>query len=390
MPNAFALGFSTSGSFSSPDNGVTQALQLSSGDAGYRTRSSGFQLPERCRWGPPVVSASYIEPNHRNAMAQQWNFGVQKQLPGNFLVEATYIANMGHRLGGAPVNWNQTPLVNGQGPVKANRQEQPVPAVHRRQPADAPDWGNSSYHSGNLKVENALLRRLQHDLQLHLGEVPRRHRGRFGACRTGGQRLPTPLATSPQRSYSGSDIRHRVAFSAVYELPFGRGRKFDINNKALNAIVGGWGFGIISELHTGSPFSVLENTNLSNTFSPSQRSNIDGPYPKDAALGETTSRVRHSLTLPSSLRPAGIFGTAPRSFLLRTGHRQLRPPRSTSGSTSPKLRCSSAVISTTQPIRRSSPTPARLGAMTASDSGSSRRSRPVRRTRFAAFTASQF
>src|SRR5690606_10744560 len=100
----------------------------------------------------PRVTVSYLEQDHRNAMAQQWNLGVQKQLRGDFLVEATYIANVGHRLGGAQVNWNQTPLVNGQVSAKDSRQCIPFPqftVVAQR----SSDWGNSSYHSGNLKIE---------------------------------------------------------------------------------------------------------------------------------------------------------------------------------------------------------------------------------------------
>lgn len=76
------------------------------------------------------------------------------------------------------------------------------------------------------------------------------------------------------KALAGSDMRHRFIGSTIYEPPFGRGRKLEIRNPVLNALAGGWGLGVIAELRTGSPFGVTEQTNRSNTFSATQRSNI--------------------------------------------------------------------------------------------------------------------
>src|SRR5690606_16727829 len=103
---------------------------------------------------PPRIAPDYIEEDHRNAMAQQWNFGIQRQLPKDYLVEVTYTANMGHRLGGQNINWNQIPLVNGRGPTSNARLQflRPFPQYTNVMQI-SPDWGNSAYHAGNLKIE---------------------------------------------------------------------------------------------------------------------------------------------------------------------------------------------------------------------------------------------
>ena len=57
---------------------------------------------------------------------------------------------------------------------------------------------------------------------------------------------------------SGSDIRQRFVVSTIYDLPFGRGKRFGIESRWLDEAVGGWSVGAIAELHTGTALSVLD------------------------------------------------------------------------------------------------------------------------------------
>ena len=134
-----------------------------------------------------------------------------------------------------------------------------------------------------------------------------------------GNRNTHPELRHLDRGYSGSDIRHRLALSAVYELPFGKGRQFDISNGVLDAIVGGWGLGIITEFRTGSPFVVVENTNRSNTYAAAQRSNILGD-PKQQS--QWRGNIKGETFFDTSLfeEPGnGVVGTAPSSICCGPG-----------------------------------------------------------------------
>jgi TonB dependent receptor len=67
---------------------------------------------------------------------------------------------------------------------------------------------------------------------------------------------------------AGYDIRHNISGTAVYELPFGRGKQFGTNiNRFADEAVGGWKFstGVVS--YTGFPESITapDNSN-SNTY----------------------------------------------------------------------------------------------------------------------------
>ncbi|MEK6396998.1 MAG: hypothetical protein V4734_02835, partial [Terriglobus sp.] len=60
------------------------------------------------------------------------------------------------------------------------------------------------------------------------------------------------------------DFRHTFVFNHVYELPFGRGRRF-LSHGPVSYIVGPWNFSGVWSLHTGSPFTVFYGSNVSNS-----------------------------------------------------------------------------------------------------------------------------
>ncbi len=59
--------------------------------------------------------------------------------------------------------------------------------------------------------------------------------------------------------YTSGDFmpRHLIKGTYIYELPFGRGRRFPIENTFLDKIFGGWDFGGIINWRSGRPFSIL-------------------------------------------------------------------------------------------------------------------------------------
>jgi hypothetical protein len=61
------------------------------------------------------------------------------------------------------------------------------------------------------------------------------------------------------------DVRHAASVSAIYALPFGRGRRFlDNLGGAANAIIGGWTLNSIVTLQSGFPFTPQLSYNPSN------------------------------------------------------------------------------------------------------------------------------
>jgi len=84
----------------------------------------------------------------------------------------------------------------------------------------------------------------------------------------------------PQAEWSPCyyDETHNLTTYAVYDLPFGKGKKYGNDmNKAVDAVIGGWTVSPIVTLHTGFPLSLYNNgSDQTGTFSRGLRPDCNG------------------------------------------------------------------------------------------------------------------
>ena len=66
------------------------------------------------------------------------------------------------------------------------------------------------------------------------------------------------------RGSSAFDIRHRTSQSVIYDLPFGKGRRFEISNPFGRAVFGNWQMNGILTIQSGLPFTPTLATSVSN------------------------------------------------------------------------------------------------------------------------------
>ena len=77
---------------------------------------------------------------------------------------------------------------------------------------------------------------------------------------------PTPMtangpALNLNRGNADDDQRHAATFSALIEVPYGRGRRYGGNiNKGLDYLVGGWQFSPFVTIGSGTPFDLTINS----------------------------------------------------------------------------------------------------------------------------------
>ncbi|MDX2266731.1 MAG: TonB-dependent receptor [Bryobacter sp.] len=272
VPNSFNQGFAINGSFSSPNGGFAPVFMLRDGMPPIARPELGPGFGSVPVGRPVTNSPDFVQQNMVSGYAQQWNLTLQKSI-GSILLEGAYIANVGHKLGGPNVNINQIPLVNGRGPASQSQAARPFPHFNNVVQV-SPPWGNSTYHSMNLKFEKRYARGLSflgnYTWSKFLDDVESGSE-LGGAANNGYTHIE---ARRLNKGLSGSDIRHRVTYSTLYDLPFGKGRQFNIENSVLNAIAGGWTIGGILEARTGASWGVVEQTNRLNTFSDAQRPNL--------------------------------------------------------------------------------------------------------------------
>jgi Carboxypeptidase regulatory-like domain len=120
--------------------------------------------------------------------------------------------------------------------------------------------GNSSYNALQLTLRHAMSRGLQFDFNytysksIDLGSNAERINEIDGY---GFSRIINSWSPNQMRAVSDFDMRHQINANWVYELPFGRGRRFGSSaNKFVDAVLGGWGLSGIIHWTSGLPFSM--------------------------------------------------------------------------------------------------------------------------------------
>jgi len=317
------LGFSTQGTFTSPDNGVTSAFQFQDGfpvinvptEADLNDSFGAVPLGARTITNPEFFEYS----DRRNPYMTTFNFNIQRQLPNNMLVEVGYLSTLGKKLA-APGSRhiNQTPpwivddlLARG---IRPNQSHRPFPQFSNVRVVSAA-IGNSNYHGVNFKLE----KRYSHGLHFSANYTWSKliddveSRGELGG-NAGNNAWQNFYDRSTDRGLGGNHIGRRFIWSSVYELPFGKS-----SPTAIKQVIGGWSVGLITELRDGSPFGVIENNAARcRCFAPTLRSDITGsaslnPRWRDNVLGEP-------YFLGNFTQPAeGQFGNAGRNVAIGPG-----------------------------------------------------------------------
>ena len=87
----------------------------------------------------------------------------------------------------------------------------------------------------------------------------------------------------PELEYQRADYdqAHVFNFNGIYELPFGKGKRFLNEGGALNAILGGWQLTSIVQVSTGAPFSILDTRGTFNRAGRSGRQTANSNLTKD-------------------------------------------------------------------------------------------------------------
>jgi Carboxypeptidase regulatory-like domain/TonB dependent receptor len=257
-----------------------------------------------------------IPANYKNAYAEQFNFGVERELPFNIVLKAFYLGNLGRDL---DVTYNINQPVPGPGPVGPRELLYTIaPGVSGDNYA-ATD-GLSAYHSLQVTAQKRFSSGLSflsaYTYSHSIDDVPLQESG--GAD---GPIPQDPLHRNLDFASSSFDIRQRFTQTVNYYLPFGKGQRFDLGKSWANKAFGGWQLNIILTAQTGLPFTPVLANSVANTGS-SSRPNINSGV--NAALSNPTLNdwFNTSFNVPGAVwsTPAlYTFGDAGRNILRGPG-----------------------------------------------------------------------
>lgn len=112
----------------------------------------------------------------------------------------------------------------------------------------------SNYHAGTLSIRERLGRSLTMDFNYTLSHSMDDASGLQTSAAFGGAFILNPLRQEDSFANSDFDVRHIINANAVWELPFGRGRRFFSGvGKLGNAFLGGWQMSGIFRWNSGLP-----------------------------------------------------------------------------------------------------------------------------------------
>ena len=103
--------------------------------------------------------------------------------------------------------------------------------------------------------------------------------------------LYNPFNPGAFRAVSDYDMRHQINSNWVYELPFGREKKWGSNwNRGLQAVIGGWMWSGLGKWTSGLPFSVQNGFQFPTNWELNGVANLVGPKPKTGAFTDALGR----------------------------------------------------------------------------------------------------
>lgn len=236
----------------------------------------------------PPVDANYITPKGTNLFVAEatgtkprvymWTFSVQKSFARDWMVEAAYVGSQGRRLSKRYNAYsNVTPgVLYDVTPGVATQYPQINQMLYSSQA------GRSTFHALNLKLE----RRFSNGFQVLMAHTYAKSIDTDSAGSFGSPNL-NPANFQLDKGPSDFDIRNRWVSSVVYELPFGKGKKFANSiNRAGDLVIGGWQVNTIASYQTGVQRSVTAN-NLTGLSYVSQRADATGVQPFSSFNGIT-------------------------------------------------------------------------------------------------------
>jgi hypothetical protein len=130
-----------------------------------------------------------------------------------------------------------------------------------------------------------------------------------------------PSALDRNRAVAGYDRTHMFVMGWVYELPWGRGRPFDLRGFS-DMVLGGWRVNGIYSAYSGLPFTVSASGTSLNTPGSSQTADQIAEVKKIGDVGPGTQFFAvESFRDPNFQRPSNVFrfGTTGRNALRGPG-----------------------------------------------------------------------
>ncbi len=233
-----------------------------------------LELPRNVDMGPRSPWGGHL----KRGYIQSWNFIVERQLPWDTIVSAGYVATR-------TINQLMDRNINTAGPgLGISTANLPLARAHGRTIAANmwDGWGYGAYDSLQINARKSYSAGLFMTISYTFGKA-------LNMADDTGWTGPRGFNWEPMlaRNYSpaGYDRRHMFTTGWVWEMPFGKGRRFNIQNRALDFIAGGWRLNGMFSAYSGTPFTVTGSGQSLQCIGCTQTAHQIAPVKKLGGLG---------------------------------------------------------------------------------------------------------
>jgi hypothetical protein len=252
-----------------------------------------------------TTQVRYIPANTRTGYVQSWHFSAQQDLGHNLLLDLAYVGN--HSVGLmilADANQAVANQLNQNLSVNARR---PIRNFTTIEQAFAGGFG--SYNAFQAKLEKRYAGGLYFINSFTWSKAIDNAPGHLENYNGDNSRINRYNPKS-ERGISSYDQPLNDTLSVVYDLPFGRGRHFNIQNKALDLIAGGWAVNLINTATSGLPINIIYSPTTQAQASPllTPRPDLTGVSIYTSGANRTQYLNAAAFSIPSYTQPFGSAG----------------------------------------------------------------------------------
>ncbi len=235
-----------------PSQGICSSAAAAAGTC-FRSLTQGFPngIIDPSNFSTAISQVRYIPGSARNGYVQSWHFTIQQELAKDLLLDVAYVGN--HSVGLNVLSDANQALPNAQG--------QNLPLIQRRPIQGFTDieiaynGGFGSYEALQIKLE----KRNSHGLYVlnsftwskAIDNAP----GHLENYDGDNSRI-NYYNPGIERGLSGYNQPLNDTLSILYDLPFGHGRHFNTDSRALDLIAGGWSLNVINTMSSGLPLDI--------------------------------------------------------------------------------------------------------------------------------------
>ncbi len=306
---------------------VIAAIAQRPTDASFRPTQAGYPtgLTDPDKFNPLLSNISYIPRESPTGYAQNWSFSLQREIMRNTVVDIGYVGNnSNHLVVFADYNEARPNRPGENASIQARRPNQAFSAITVTFPA-----ARANYHALQARFERKFTNGFSFLNSFVFSKaIDTTGQALEAQGGSGGRSSPQSFyALGAERAVSDFDQRFNNTTAVIYELPFGKGRKYANLPVAADYLLGGWQLNWIHSMWSGQPvnlsYNPAANFQVSQTLPDwrggiSYRPNVTGDIMVPKSQRNQDNWIDASkVVIPTD--PSQPFGNAGRNIARRPG-----------------------------------------------------------------------